>query len=1556
MRHFLLSGALLASGISAQVVYDDSHVDNMEYPDGNHWTGWSNWYGCAQSTSFGVVVRPDIATKQEFCSYSGKTQLNSIRYRECVRPDNFKYPDNVKDSSKMESRYASDITGDIDAFFNGDMEDPSFSFGEFIPTSGYPNSAPSLYPFVFSNGDLGVSSHTPPLNCDYNEDKTLRESCQQASSNIRCDPRLQRFADRHNEANAFAEGDDGFITEDDVWDLLIIDENADVKRAIPEPYLTYQVQEAICPNNCPVPLPWTSWNCHCDQGSTAADSDPDSLTDASPSTNPLNRNPDNLPQCDCGKFKRRRYQLCYDDDTTDDVTCESIGSNLATDYEELCKIQDHALDATTWRNDWYRSWYRDEFNNETHSVPFWNAVGFEGNSDPNWFEMAHWLTSRDQNTPFRRFEVNSILSETDDYMGEGEKVTVPLVKYLDDSMTEKQLNVSADARDALYDLFRDLVVSRWMEQIWSDFDSRNDGMRTILNHFFDTYPKFNIFTGAHNGCNFRDASGFADFDTFADFFAQDEADYDFAVFEAMFQSCVFDSYFRDYDLYRNNETYPSIVRQCDWLRLEDGEACDDDDTTRARFDMDDFANLQATGESFAMSFIQDPIYFYCNSSFPSESPQAEILYGLFDIEMTEDGNMNCTILEGVNADMWRACDEWKDSSRFAARFNAEFDGFGTWANATNMEQMFTFFKHQMFHIFNDTDGYNLNYDGFSAYKESWMTADHMVSMARGFTNSIINLIIDPSMQHHEVDIGDFIAGLEGQHVINDLCSCHDEDECVEGQYCASCARWANEEYCAGRGDWDMYEWFTAHDEYTRFGLYNMTAVMYAEQMKLRPEHVDMDQDRRDGWRSYNIHPFTTYHPYTAAWWYNVRPQNNLEYNYNEQRQNLLFEEKDESENCPSDYDPENADFDTLVTDPAGRCRTGYVDTSPLDLNLIQLTGAGAYADACWSGEGLGSVVNPFGYNYFANHEQYEVRFELFDNDGILRIYHEDMTIKKSLQTFIRNRYTSIEVGYQEEECVSDVGELTPWGEWGECDAGCGVGHQWRTKDCATPAGNVLVNQDFLDNGNYSAAPWWMPNSWADWGINEDEYVAPACQCDGVWAESRECFTGCEYGDWEGWRADDYGNTCFLNDAKWNWEADGAEGPPSCVPMGHDNVGTRYRTREIVCGDAETCCDHEHEVVCHIPFCTGWKDWGSWSEWSVSCGVDKTAHRMRTRDCLGMDNEVGDSAKCPCHASFAIDECTFGADNSCSGYYSADAGWNSDDAHDDDDPGYLQIDSRQTQQCPYLRRACQDDRDVGLADTDGCDTGYDELYWSDWSDCSRTCGEGIQRRHRECLPWADDDENPNRWLGNVPGCRDGIVREIRYCEDQPACPYMGHWMEWSECSESCGDNGMQTRTRMCSNNGEEVACGDFFLDGFSQDRECRRGECPRLSEWTVWEECSEACRERNGYTKMVRSCMFGDEGDLGCDCHYSDDHPNLVCEDGEGLVRYERCNTDIHCPYWAVWQTWSVCEDFNGISGHRRTRVCIDPQDETNDVMGARECQEHDRYEIVACYDEECPAE
>ena len=94
------------------------------------------------------------------------------------------------------------------------------------------------------------------VSCEYSSAKGLREHCASASTNIRCDPRLKKYAERHGEG----------MTEDDVYDLLLIEADADVRAAIPEPYLTYQVQEAICPSNCPVPLPWTSWSCHCDQG------------------------------------------------------------------------------------------------------------------------------------------------------------------------------------------------------------------------------------------------------------------------------------------------------------------------------------------------------------------------------------------------------------------------------------------------------------------------------------------------------------------------------------------------------------------------------------------------------------------------------------------------------------------------------------------------------------------------------------------------------------------------------------------------------------------------------------------------------------------------------------------------------------------------------------------------------------------------------------------------------------------------------------------------------------------------------------------------------------------------------------------------------------------------------------------------------------------------------------------------------------------------------------------------------------------------------------------
>merc|ERR1712080_10453 len=83
----------------------------------------------------------------------------------------------------------------------------------------------------------------------------------------------------------------------------------------------------------------------------------------------------------------------------------------------------------------------------------------------------------------------------------------------------------------------------------------------------------------------------------------------------------------------------------------------------------------------------------------------------------------------------------------------------------------------------------------------------------------------------------------------------------------------------------------------------------------------------------------------------------------------------------------------------------------------------------------------------------------------------------------------------------------------------------------------------------------------------------------------------------------------------------------------------------------------------------------------------------------------------------------------------------------------------------------------------------------------------------------------------------------------------------------------------------------------------------------------------------------------------------VCPDGDGLVKYEHCNTDIGCPFWSSWNDWSEClrDEHDTAIGHRRFRFCIDPQHPDEHLpTGQPECREHDNEELVPCYDTECP--
>ncbi|XP_015771411.1 PREDICTED: coadhesin-like isoform X2 [Acropora digitifera] len=86
---------------------------------------------------------------------------------------------------------------------------------------------------------------------------------------------------------------------------------------------------------------------------------------------------------------------------------------------------------------------------------------------------------------------------------------------------------------------------------------------------------------------------------------------------------------------------------------------------------------------------------------------------------------------------------------------------------------------------------------------------------------------------------------------------------------------------------------------------------------------------------------------------------------------------------------------------------------------------------------------------------------------------------------------------------------------------------------------------------------------------------------------------------------------------------------------------------------------------------------------------------------------------------------------------------------------------------------------------GCvpvDGGY--TPWSAWNSCSNLCGNGTQRRHREC-------SNPAP-ANNGQSCV-GNSTETRGCVNR-RCP---EWSEWTSCSVTCG-NGSQSRSRNCTN--------------------------------------------------------------------------------------------------------------------------------------------------------------
>ncbi|XP_052832006.1 SCO-spondin isoform X2 [Octopus bimaculoides] len=384
----------------------------------------------------------------------------------------------------------------------------------------------------------------------------------------------------------------------------------------------------------------------------------------------------------------------------------------------------------------------------------------------------------------------------------------------------------------------------------------------------------------------------------------------------------------------------------------------------------------------------------------------------------------------------------------------------------------------------------------------------------------------------------------------------------------------------------------------------------------------------------------------------------------------------------------------------------------------------------------------------------------------------------------------------------------------------------------------------------------------------------------------------------------------------------------------------------------------------------WTVWYKWSPCSTSCGI---GHRKRHRMCLppGFYCPGNHSEKASCLKR----HCNLGTAALPSGHLTAWNTWSTCSVTCGMGQRHRQrlclpIGSRcegsMTQQIVCRAMSCSVVTTTELPTTTTAarttknvasvkiivPTGHWTI-WQGWSQCSSSCGLGIRKRTRVCLPYGFHCEgdllemascmlltcdsvkritakvitittkqtkatNPITTTAAKPTtttttANPTIKIKIKSLPTRPppktttkattvfSFGKWKAWHDWSACSVSCG-YGIQRRERVCLNS---------HCIGFSTETvQCMERHCD--SEWTPWNEwsvCSVTCG--NGHRSRNRVCLLNSSSCIG-----------VVKEVGPCVlslcVHALTLKTNGH---WTSWSDWSRCSKACNKGHRRRFRSC-----------------------------------
>ncbi|XP_071515843.1 hemicentin-1-like [Panulirus ornatus] len=337
----------------------------------------------------------------------------------------------------------------------------------------------------------------------------------------------------------------------------------------------------------------------------------------------------------------------------------------------------------------------------------------------------------------------------------------------------------------------------------------------------------------------------------------------------------------------------------------------------------------------------------------------------------------------------------------------------------------------------------------------------------------------------------------------------------------------------------------------------------------------------------------------------------------------------------------------------------------------------------------------------------------------------------------------------------------------------------------------------------------------------------------------------------------------------------------------------------------------------------WGSWGPWSSCSVSCG---TGQQERRRICNSPAPQHGGS---PCPGDEAHTRPCRPQPCPLDGNWSPWDPWSECSATCGSG---VQLRSRYCMApAPlYGGKPCEgaatEEKECQLRD---CPVSGEWGLWTSWSDCSTTCGHGLRQRTRLC-------DSPPPAAGGAECKDDGL--EVMPCFSSPCLldGNWGPWESWSVCSASCG-GGMRRRQRECSDpppsNGGRFCPGSDTLEDY-----CNLDMCPvngGWSSWSVWGSCTATCG--GGQRRRFRTCDNPSPSQDGRACTGPD-------------TDTEACS--VHkCPVngaWGSWTDWTACSMTCGIGVRIRTRRCNAPYPR----FGGSPCLGEER-ETATCEGDAC---